>query len=181
VNGIKTGHTLGAGYVLVASAERNGVPLISAVLGTSSEAARDAASQTLLDFGFSLYREREAVARGEQLGDVQVEDGEQESLALEAAKPFEVTARADQELTYELEAPSVVEAPVSSGQRLGKATVLLDGEKVGAVPAVATVGVVQTDLIDEVGGPVAAVLIALGSILLVIALVSVMRRKGADA
>ena len=64
VNGIKTGHTLGAGYVLVASAERGGIPLISVVLGAAGEAERDSASEQLLDFGFSLYQPRVAVKRG---------------------------------------------------------------------------------------------------------------------
>ena len=37
IDGVKTGHTLDAGYVLVASGHRNGMTLISAVLGTDSE------------------------------------------------------------------------------------------------------------------------------------------------
>ena len=70
VDGVKTGHTLGAGYVLVASAKRDGVPLLSVVLGADSEAARDAESERLLDYGFSLYRPRQAVGRGEPVGSV---------------------------------------------------------------------------------------------------------------
>ncbi len=42
INGVKTGHTSGAGYVLVASGTRDGMTLIGSVLGTSSESARDA-------------------------------------------------------------------------------------------------------------------------------------------
>jgi D-alanyl-D-alanine carboxypeptidase (penicillin-binding protein 5/6) len=58
VNGVKTGHTLGAGYVLVGSGKRKGVELISAVLGAPSEAMRDADTLQLLDYGFSLYPQR---------------------------------------------------------------------------------------------------------------------------
>ena len=47
-----------AGYVLVASAERRGVPLLSVVLGAASEAARDAETEELLDYGYSLYERR---------------------------------------------------------------------------------------------------------------------------
>jgi len=42
INGVKTGHTSGAGYVLVGSGTRHGMTLLSAVLGTSSESTRDA-------------------------------------------------------------------------------------------------------------------------------------------
>src|SRR5207248_3130373 len=45
VDGVKTGHTAQAGYVLVGAARRGGVRLVSAVLDDPSEAARDAVDQ----------------------------------------------------------------------------------------------------------------------------------------
>ena len=56
INGVKTGHTSGAGYVLVASGTRDGMTLLSAVLGTSSEASRDANTMALLTYGFDTFR-----------------------------------------------------------------------------------------------------------------------------
>ena len=53
VNGVKTGHTRGAGYVLVGSGSRNGIQLISAVLGTPRETARDTTRSALLKWGFA--------------------------------------------------------------------------------------------------------------------------------
>ena len=58
VNGVKTGHTVDAGYVLVASATRHGVTLISVVLGAPTIAARDSGSLALLRYGVSRYRPR---------------------------------------------------------------------------------------------------------------------------
>ncbi|RLA38995.1 MAG: serine-type D-Ala-D-Ala carboxypeptidase, partial [Gammaproteobacteria bacterium] len=51
VDGMKTGHTEEAGYCLVASAKRNGMRLISVVMGTRSEEARAQESQKLLTYG----------------------------------------------------------------------------------------------------------------------------------
>ncbi len=48
VNGVKTGYTRRAGNVLVGSATRDGVTVISVVLGAPSERARDSDSLTLL-------------------------------------------------------------------------------------------------------------------------------------
>jgi D-alanyl-D-alanine carboxypeptidase (penicillin-binding protein 5/6) len=56
VVGIKTGNTADAGECLVGAARRGGVRLISVVLGTPSEAARDADTLALLRYGLSLYR-----------------------------------------------------------------------------------------------------------------------------
>ena len=55
VNGVKTGHTNSAGYLLVGSATRNGITVVSVVMGEPSEAARDADSLTLLRYGLSSF------------------------------------------------------------------------------------------------------------------------------
>jgi D-alanyl-D-alanine carboxypeptidase (penicillin-binding protein 5/6) len=51
IDGVKTGHTLDAGYVLIASGHRGGMALISAVLGTASETSRDDNTLALLQYG----------------------------------------------------------------------------------------------------------------------------------
>ena len=58
VNGVKTGHTNSAGYLLVGSATRNGITVVSVVMGEPSEAARDADSLTLLRYGLSSFSRR---------------------------------------------------------------------------------------------------------------------------
>ena len=55
-NGVKTGHTQQAGYVLVGSATRRGVTVVSAVLGDPSEAARAGHPPALLPHGRSRHR-----------------------------------------------------------------------------------------------------------------------------
>ncbi len=70
VNGIKTGHTLGAGYVLVASAERGGIPLISVVLGAARRGrarCRLRAAARLRLLAVSAARRRQA-GRGARVG-----------------------------------------------------------------------------------------------------------------
>ena len=67
IDGVKTGHTADAGYVLVASGHRDGMTLISAVLGTTSEASRDANTLALLDYGFASFRLAHLVKPGQTL------------------------------------------------------------------------------------------------------------------
>ena len=68
INGVKTGHTLDAGYVLVASGTQGGMTLIDAVLGTSSEAARDSNALALLNWGFANFGMRTPVRAGSGAG-----------------------------------------------------------------------------------------------------------------
>ena len=53
--GIKTGTTSAAGNCLVASATRDGVSLISVVLGSTSDESRYEDSKKLMDYGFSQF------------------------------------------------------------------------------------------------------------------------------
>jgi D-alanyl-D-alanine carboxypeptidase (penicillin-binding protein 5/6) len=150
VDGVKTGYTLDAGNVLVASGTRDGVTLISAVLGEPTEAGRDAESLELLRYGFSLYEEQTAVAAGEPLATVPLSD-QDESLALVAREPITVNARADEAVETVVQAPEEVEGPVDRGEPLGEATVTVGGEeraRTALVAASAAPGASVGDRID---------------------------------
>lgn len=91
VDGMKTGHTESAGYCLTTSAKRDGMRLIAVVLGTRSERAREDASHTLLNYGFSFFETRKLYGAGQPLGRVNVWKA--------AASPVEVGLRNDLYLT----------------------------------------------------------------------------------
>jgi serine-type D-Ala-D-Ala carboxypeptidase (penicillin-binding protein 5/6) len=63
VDGLKTGHTDSAGYCLVTSALRDGMRLVSVVMGSASMKARENASTALLNYGFTFY-DTKLVAKG---------------------------------------------------------------------------------------------------------------------
>ncbi len=72
VDGIKTGYTESAGYCLVTSAQRDAMRLVSIVIGTRSEKARENSSQALLNYGFSFYETRKLHDAGVSLQQVEV-------------------------------------------------------------------------------------------------------------
>ncbi len=132
-NGIKTGFTLDAGYVLVGAGRLDGVQLISAVLGTTSEAARDGETEELLTYGFSLYRRELPIRAGAALAEPSIRYTGEE-LPLRAARTVAVGVRRGQRLRVAVRAPDEVEGPLRRGAELGRATVLVDGLKVASVP-----------------------------------------------
>jgi D-alanyl-D-alanine carboxypeptidase (penicillin-binding protein 5/6) len=148
VTGVKTGYTLGAGNVLVASASREHVKLISAVLGAPSESARDSDSLALLDYGYSLYHDEKAVSEGQTLARVPVRY-QDESLSLTAGRTVRLTVRRGQHIKLTTNPPGEVEGPIEKGERLGSVKVLLDGEKVASSPLVASTKVPAADLGDK--------------------------------
>jgi D-alanyl-D-alanine carboxypeptidase (penicillin-binding protein 5/6) len=177
VTGIKTGHTLQAGYVLVGSGGRNGIDLISVVLGAPSEAARDASSLELLEYGFSLYKERTPVREGQSLARPELTDQDEE-LDLVAKRPVRVSARRDQEVVTEISAPDEVEGPVSRGERLGEAFVTVDGRPAGSSPLVAARSAEAASIGDKLGSRI-PIVAAIGVVVILIAVLLVRRRRGA--
>jgi D-alanyl-D-alanine carboxypeptidase (penicillin-binding protein 5/6) len=55
VDGLKTGHTDSAGFCLASSANRNGMRLVSVVMGAPSEKGREEASAALLNYGYTFF------------------------------------------------------------------------------------------------------------------------------
>jgi serine-type D-Ala-D-Ala carboxypeptidase (penicillin-binding protein 5/6) len=180
ITGVKTGHTLGAGYVEVGSGRREGVELISAVLGAPSEAQRDTESLALLDYGFSLYRRRRPVRPGEVLAtpSIRYSGGE---LPLRAAHAIAVGVRRGQRLQTAVRAPDRVTGPIRKGMRLGRVTIVIDGRIAGAAALLASRSIPEASSFDKVRSRAKGVpaLIAVGAFaILVIALVVRRRRRG---
>ncbi len=149
-SGVKTGHTFGAAYVLIGSGERRGTELISVVIGAPTETERDLASLRLLEYGFSLYRERMPVMKGERMASASIRYSGGE-LPLRAARTVAVGLRADQRLSVEVRAPREVEGPVRRGERLGQARVYVDGRRAATVPLRAGHAVSEASLLARAG------------------------------
>jgi D-alanyl-D-alanine carboxypeptidase (penicillin-binding protein 5/6) len=133
VTGIKTGHTWGAGYVLVGSGRRKGVELISVAIGAPTDETRFSDNLELLEYGFSQYRRRQPIHRGQDLAgpSIRYSGGE---LPLRAARSLAVGVRRGQEIELKVRAPGEVEGPIRRGAVLGRASVFVDGRRAGVVP-----------------------------------------------
>lgn len=152
VDGIKTGHTEEAGYCLVASAKRDGMRLISVVMGTSSEEARAQESQKILAYAFRYYRTHKLYNADEVLNSAQVWGGLQDSVRLGLGSELSVTiprGQADQ-LEATLDVDKVIKAPVVAGQNYGVVRVMLNGEEVSAVPLIALEDVSEGGLLKKI-------------------------------
>jgi D-alanyl-D-alanine carboxypeptidase (penicillin-binding protein 5/6) len=82
VDGLKTGHTDSAGFCLVTSALRDGMRLVSVVMGSTSMKARENASAALLNYGFTFYDTKLAVKGGAVLASARVWKGQNPSVDL---------------------------------------------------------------------------------------------------
>ncbi len=127
VDGLKTGHTESAGYCLVTSAERNGMRLISVVLGTRSEEARADASQALLNYGFRFFETHKLYEGGDKLTSARVWKGATGSVDLGLAETLYVTIPRGEykNLDASMQLREQIIAPVAKGQVLGRVVIRL--------------------------------------------------------
>ncbi|SIS45306.1 penicillin-binding protein 6. Serine peptidase. MEROPS family S11 [Neptunomonas antarctica] len=152
VDGMKTGHTEEAGYCLVASAKRDGMRLISVVMGTNSEEARAQESQKILAYAFRYFRTHKLYGSDEILNTAKVWGGLQDEVSLGLNEALAVTiprGQADQ-LEATLDIDKVIKAPVVKGQEYGKVRVTLNGEEVASVPLVAMQDVAEGGLLKKI-------------------------------
>jgi serine-type D-Ala-D-Ala carboxypeptidase (penicillin-binding protein 5/6) len=132
VDGVKTGHTETAGYCLIASAKRDGMRLVSVVLGTDSMKAREDASAALLGYGFNFYETKRIYGAGQPLTTVRVWKGAQSEAGLALHADLYVTGQRGHigSVQAEFELPARLVAPLSTKTAVGKVKVVVDGQPV---------------------------------------------------
>ena len=137
-DGLKTGYIRAAGFCIAATAKRNGIRLISVVMGSPSKYGRFNLAQDLMDDGFNnLQRVKVAKANTPFGTQLPVLDGLPETVALIAQQDLELlipTNKIDA-LTYQPTFPSHLEPPLKAGTTIGTIQVQLHGQPLGTFPA----------------------------------------------
>jgi serine-type D-Ala-D-Ala carboxypeptidase (penicillin-binding protein 5/6) len=134
INGVKTGHTLQAGYVLVASGTRDGMTLIDVVLGTPSEAARDASALALLGYGFENFALQTPVHAGQVLARVSVKGQPKLHPRLFATLTYTHIFPRSAHIRVRVRAPAQLIGPVPAHAVVGSAAVVVDGHVQARIP-----------------------------------------------
>jgi D-alanyl-D-alanine carboxypeptidase (penicillin-binding protein 5/6) len=132
IDGLKTGHTESAGFCLAASAMRDGMRLISAVMGSASEASRASETQSLLNYGFRFFETVQLYQAGEELARARVWKGVVEEVPLGLGEAFFVTIPRGryEDLDAQVQTQPQLTAPLAAGAVVGQIEVRLGEELV---------------------------------------------------
>ena len=136
VDGMKTGMTDAAGYCLVSSAQRDGMRVVSVVLGTSSAKARIDGSQAPINYAFRFFESRLLYKAGEEITRARIWKSAGEFSPLCVLEDLYVTLPRGSydSLESTMDIPAIIEAPVAAGQPLAELNVSLNGEQLLAEP-----------------------------------------------
>ena len=151
VDGLKTGHTDAAGYCLVASSNRDGMRLISVIMGTKSQQARADQSRELLNWGFGHFTTVTKAPAGQFVSKVPVWFGEADEVELATGDNLQILTSKTQKnkITTVVDIPDSLEAPIKKGQEIGKMMAVIDGKAVASVPIIATNDVAQSGFLSR--------------------------------
>lgn len=129
VDGLKTGHTDGAGFCLVASAKRDQHRLISVLLGATSESLRTSESQRLLNHGFQEYELLPLYKKDQSVTEVRVWKGTEKRLNLGFRSDLFVTLPKGmaKQIKAALETRQPLIAPFEKGQVIGTLNLSIAG------------------------------------------------------
>ena len=132
VDGVKTGYTKAAGYCLVASAERNGMRLISVVMGAENDDSRVRESQKLLTYGFRNFETSTIYEESEIVKSAPLFYGAEEVISLGVSENVSVTIPRGsyEKLEAQIKVPKIIEAPVRKGDVLGELLLMMDEEAI---------------------------------------------------
>lgn len=152
VDGVKTGYTQAAGYCLATSANREGMRLISVVMGAASSNARIEQTQALLNYGYRFFESHRLYAAGESIQNARVWKGAGQSVDLGVATDVNVVipARSYANLSATVEVDPMIEAPIEAGQALGNLRITLDDEVLAETTVVALQSVDQGGFVRRV-------------------------------
>lgn len=139
VDGIKTGHTTEAGFSLITSGTREGMRLVSVVMGTNSERARQAENKKLLTYGFRFFETFSPYQAGEKFAEQRVWKGEAEQIQLGILEPAMITIPRGQRknLKADFTLNQQLVAPITKGQVVGNIYLRLENEDIAEYPLVA--------------------------------------------
>jgi D-alanyl-D-alanine carboxypeptidase (penicillin-binding protein 5/6) len=140
-DGLKTGHTAEAGYGFTGSAEQNGRRLIMVVAGLGSFNQRIEESVKFMDWGFRAWKAQPLYAKGEKVGEAQVQLGSEDKVDLIAPRNLAVTLPAGGLLGAKMQVKVVyngpVKAPIKQGQHIADLVVQTPDSPPQTMPLVA--------------------------------------------
>jgi D-alanyl-D-alanine carboxypeptidase len=146
VNGIKTGSTPWADYCLAASATKDGLTLISIVLGAKDQDTREMESKALLEYGFERCPKKSLIEKGTAILDLPLADPLARTVRLVTAQPLSRRLLGNKEVTARVKLTKDVDLPVKAGDELAELDLMQGGAALGSVKLVAAQSVAMPDL-----------------------------------
>lgn len=135
VDGLKTGYTKEAGYCLTSTAKKDGMRIITVLMGEPDSNTRNSETSTMLDYAFAQYKVEELLTKDSTVAKAEIEKGKNKYAKITPKENVSILTKKTEKLgkiTYNLNLKKV-EAPVKKGEKLGQLEVKRNGKVIQKV------------------------------------------------
>ena len=155
-DGMKTGHTEAGGYGIVASAKQGERRLILVVNGLPTSNARDQEATSLLNWGFTYFKNYKLFKKGEVVDVADVWSGAEQSVPLVAGQDIIYTLPRNKrrDLQVKVIYDSPIGAPIKAGDEIGSLEITLPEKGVQKIPLYAGKTVERANFIKRINNSV---------------------------
>ncbi|MEG6522620.1 D-alanyl-D-alanine carboxypeptidase family protein [Desulfotomaculum sp. 1211_IL3151] len=135
----KTGWTNEASYCLAASAKRDGLRLVSVVLGCPMPRTHFQETIKIFNYGFAKYKAVTMAEAGQVVKEIKVDKGVADQVKIITKDPVGMVVPKGQEKTIQgnIKLPESIDAPINKGQVIGQYVLNKDGQEVLKVDLIA--------------------------------------------
>lgn len=140
VDGLKTGFTKEAKYCLTATAKKGDMRVIAVVFGAPTSKERNKQITEMFDYAFSQYETKRFYAKGDELGKVTVEKGQQRNIKIAAGESISLLTKKGEKMDdvkTSLKLNKNIQAPIKRGDEIGKIVLIKNGKVLSENSAIA--------------------------------------------
>lgn len=140
VDGLKTGFTKEAKYCLTATAKKGDMRVIAVVFGAPTSKERNKLITEMFDYAFSQYEKKQFYAKGDELGKVTVEKGQQRNIKIAAGESISLLTKKGEKMDdvkTSLKLNKHIQAPIKKGDEIGKIVLIKNGKVLSENSAIA--------------------------------------------
>ncbi|MCC6863842.1 MAG: D-alanyl-D-alanine carboxypeptidase, partial [Rhodobacteraceae bacterium] len=150
-DGLKTGHTTEAGYVLVGSAVMNDRRVIFAIGGLPSDKDRAAESEAIVNWAFRQFTKKTLIKAGTRVAEAPVWLGAAESVALAPAEDVTLLmpSQVQESIIAEVIYNGPFEAPIAKGTQIAEMVIHVPNLPDARIPLVAEADVAEGGLLKR--------------------------------
>lgn len=138
-DGIKTGYTNEAGFGYLGTAKRDGQRLMLVVAGVDRNSRRAKAARQYIEWGFSAFERRRLFNKGEIVGTIRVQNGDERSVPVRTDRAIfvNVPRGREAELRAFISYDGPLRAPFAAGEKVAMLVVQVPGMEPARIPLVA--------------------------------------------
>lgn len=155
-DGVKTGYTDAGGYGSVVSAKQGDRRLILVINGLPSMKARDQEATTLINWGFSAFKNHKTFGKGDMVGVADVSGGTEKNVQLLAGEDiiFTLPRIYQKDLKVKLVHESPIVAPLKAGEQVGTIEVTVPDKGVEKFPILVAKDIAQAGFFQRIGSSI---------------------------